>query len=136
MKKFKLFLATLICAAIGLSGCGVAWDMAADNDWRWGFFGKLDFASPLTLKVAVAPFEDEVGLGASEAGANLAVLMSQELAKDKRLIVIPPNEVEQAMRANNFSLPLSAAESAIVGQQLNANAIVLGSLTEMKQYQL
>ncbi|MDR1922577.1 MAG: hypothetical protein LBS31_12685, partial [Candidatus Adiutrix sp.] len=72
MIRLKFMALAAICSALALGGCGVVLDMAEDNEWRWGFFGGVDFVSPFKLRVAIAPFEDEVGLGAAGAGENLS----------------------------------------------------------------
>ncbi len=129
-------LALFLLAALPLAACGVAFDMAEDNEWRWGVFGGVAFVSPLKLKVGVAPFHDDVGLGAPEAGANMARLMSEELAKDSRLVVASSSEVSSAMAARGYALPLSPKQAAEVGRDLGLNALVIGSISEIKQYQI
>lgn len=116
------------------AGCGVAFDMAEDNEWRWGMFGKVEFVSPLKLRVGVAPFSDEVGLGAAEAGVNLADLMTAELAKDARLVIVPSATLASAVAARGFQLPLTPAQAAEIGTELNLNAVVVGSISEIKKY--
>lgn len=130
----SLALPLLLLALTASVGCGAVIDMAEDNEWRWGLFGSVDFISPVKLKVAVAPFSDEVNLGVSGAGHNLAALMAEELARDSRLVVVPNSEVEAAIGARGFTLPLTPAQAAEIGSALNVNAVVLGSLSEVKKY--
>jgi hypothetical protein len=40
------------------------------------------------------------------------------------------------MAAHGFSLPLTPAQAAQIGRELDVNAVVLGSLTEVKKYQI
>ncbi len=86
LRNMSILAAVFLLAVLPMTACGVAFDMAEDNEWRWGLFGGVDFVSPLKLKVGVAPFYDDVGMGAPEAGANMARLMSEELARDDRLL--------------------------------------------------
>ena len=127
-----LWIATLVLFA----GCGVIIDMAEDNEWRWGSFGSTDFVSPVKLRVGVAPFSDEVGLGAAETGSNLAHLLSEELGRDSRLVMVPTAQILQAMGARGYGLPLTPQQAAEIGSDLRLNAVVLGSLSEVKKYNL
>lgn len=133
IRYLVLVLAPVICLA---AGCGVVLDMAEDNEWRWGTFGNVDFVSPVKLRVGVAPFVDEVGLGASEAGANLAALMGEELAKDDRLVVVPVGEVQQTMAGMGLYGTLTPRQTAELGTALRLNAVVAGSVSEIKKYNL
>lgn len=130
----RILLMTAAAAALMLAGCGVALDMAEDNEWRWGMFGKAEFVSPLKLRVGVAPFSDEVGLGALEAGFNMANLLSDELAKDNRLVMVPPAVVAEAMMSRGYSGTLTPLQAAEIGTALNLNAVVVGSISEVKKY--
>ncbi|UQZ90887.1 hypothetical protein C4J81_17390 [Deltaproteobacteria bacterium Smac51] len=136
LKNIQLLFAAVLMAALTMTGCGVAYDMAADNEWRWGMFGGVEFVSPVKLKVGVAPFHDDVNLGAPDAGANMARLMGEELAKDDRIVVVPSFEVASAISAKGYSLPLTPKEAAEVGRDLGLNAVVIGSISEVKQYQV
>ncbi len=136
LRNMSLLTAVFLMAALPLTACGVAFDMAEDNEWRWGLFGKVEFVSPLKLKVGVAPFYDDVGMGTPEAGANMARLMSEELARDERLLVVGSAEVSSAMSALGYSLPLIPKEAAEIGRYLGLNALVVGSISEIKQYQV
>ncbi len=127
-----VLFAALLVPAFG--GCGVVTDMAKDNEWRWGYFGNVSFVSPVKLKIGVAPFSDEVGLGALDAGANLAGLMSQEMARDSRLVVVPVQEVQAAMGARGYSAPLTPQQAAEIGADLRLNAVIVGSISEIKKY--
>jgi len=130
-----LLLAAVMCAAF-LSGCGVVYDMAEDYEWRWGTFGRVSFVSPVKLRVGVAPFSDEVGLGAAGAGANLARLMTEELGKNSNLLMVSMEDVQSAIYARGYSLPLNSQQAAEVAADLRLNAIVLGSLSEVRKYNL
>ncbi len=134
--KSKTLLALASLVVVVLSGCGVFYDMAEDYEWRWGTFGRVDFVSPVKLRVGVAPFSDEVGLGALETGFNLARLMTEELAKNGNLILVPVENVQQAIYARGYSLPLGPQEASEVAADLRLNAIVLGSLSEVRKYNL
>ncbi len=135
LNPFRLW-AALLLALMGLAGCGVIMDMAEDNEWRWGIFGQHEFSSQLKLKVGVLPFTDEVGLGAPEAGFNMADLLSQQLAQDERLIVLPPAAMAEALSARGYSGLLTPQQAAEIGTLLNLNAVVIGSITELKKYKL
>ena len=130
----KMAVPVLLMGLAVLAGCGAVIDMAEDNEWRWGFFGKVDFISPVKLKIGVVPFADEVGLGASGAGSNLARLMSDEMAKDYHLVVVPVEQVEAAMAIRGYTSPLTPPQAAEIGSDLRVNALVLGSLSEVKKY--
>ncbi|MDR0881184.1 MAG: hypothetical protein LBP55_01370 [Candidatus Adiutrix sp.] len=132
--KHPLLMMTLALAGLALAGCGVVIDMAEDNEWRWGSFGTPSFISPVKLKVGVAPFSDEVGLGASETGSNLAALLAEELSRDSRLIIVPAAEIQAAMGARGYSLPLNQQQAAEIGSDLRLNALIVGSLSEVKKY--
>ena len=138
MQTFKrliiLCLAAIPMALAASGGCGVVIDMAKDNEWRFASFGGVDFISPVKLRVGVLPFSDEVGMGALETGSNLSRLMSEEFSKDKRLEVVSPEQVQQAMAARGYYGTLSPQQAAEVGTDLNLNAVVLGSLSEMRKY--
>lgn len=130
----QVFILSIVWLAFFIGGCGVVIDMAEDNEWRWGYFGKGDFVSPLKLRIGVAPFSDEVGLGASGAGTNLAVLMTEEMARDSRLMVVSVEQVQAAINARGYSSPLSPQQSAEIGSDLRLNALVIGSVSEIKKY--
>lgn len=132
----KLAAATLLLGLTVLAGCGAVIDMAEDNEWRWGFFGKVDFVSPVKLRVGVAPFSDDVGLGAPGAGNNLARLMADELAKHYHLVVVPTSDLEAAMAARGYVSPMTPQQAAEIGSDLRLNAVVLGSLSEVKKYNI
>ena len=132
----KLAVPVLLTGLAVLAGCGAVIDMAEDNEWRWGFFGKVEFISPVKLKIGVAPFADDVGLGASGAGNNLARLMSAEMAKDYHLVVTPVEQIESAMAMRGYTAPLTPQQAAEIGSDLRLNAVVLGSLSEVKKYNI
>ena len=132
----KTTVPALLVGLLVLAGCGAVIDMAEDNEWRWGFFGKVEFISPVRLKIGVAPFADDVGLGAAGAGQNLARLMSEEMSKDYHLLVVPPAEVESAMAMRGYTSPLTPQQAAEIGSDLRLNALVLGSLSEVKKYNI
>lgn len=128
------FLLSAFLLALALGGCGVITDMAEDNEWRWGYFGKADFVSPVKLRVGVAPFADEVGLGAVGAGYNLGRLMTEEMGRDSRLVVVPMDQVQAAMNARGYRSPLTPQQSAEIGADLRLNALIVGSVSEVKKY--
>lgn|GEM_PF-2482465 len=123
-----------VMLALLVGGCGVVIDMAEDNEWRFGYFGKADFVSPVKLRVGVAPFSDEVGMGAVETGDNLGRLMTAEMARDSRLVVVPMDQVQAAMNARGYRSPLSPQQSAEIGADLRLNAVIVGSVSEVKKY--
>ena len=131
-----IILAAVPVTLAAAGGCGVVIDMANDNEWRWGSFGGVDFISPVKLRVGILPFSDEVGLGAAETGVNLSRLMSEEFSKDNRLEVVSLDRVQQAMAARGYYGTLSPQQAAEVGSDLNLNAVILGSLSEMRKYNL
>jgi hypothetical protein len=128
----KASLLALLALAVG--GCGAVIDYAQDNELRWGFLNSPSFISPARLRVGVVPFYDGVGLGAPGAGLNLARLLSEELAKDSHLEVVPAEEVDAALNAWGFYGPLTPAQAAQVGSDLRLNAVVLGSISEISSY--
>ena len=128
----KVGLLAFLALAVG--GCGVIIDYAQDNELRWGFLNSPSFISPARLRVGVIPFYDGVGLGAPGAGLNLARLLSEELAKDSRLVVVPVEEVDAALNAWGFYGPLTPAQIAQLGSDLRLNAVVLGSVSEITGY--
>lgn len=134
--RLLLALAALMAAAVGVCGCGVITDMAKDNEWRFGYFGNVDFISPVKLRVGVAPFSDEVGLGPAETGYNLAQLMTEELGHDSRLILVSVDEVRAAMGARGYSSPMTPQQAAEVGAALRLNALIQGSVSEIKKYNI
>jgi len=124
-------LAFLVLAA---GGCGLVIDYARDNELRWGFLNSPSFVSPARLRVGVMPFHDGVGLGAPEAGINLARLLSGELAKDSHLEVVPVEETAAALDYWSSQGPLTPALAAQLGSDLRLNAVVLGSVSEITTY--
>lgn len=136
MRFIKVISSILSCVALAaaLAGCGVITDMAKDNEWRFGYFGKVDYVSPVKLRVGVVPFSDEVGLGTSNVGNHLANLMTEEMGRDSKLQVVSVEEVQSAMMARGFYSPLSPQQAAVIGDDLRLNAIILGSLSEIKKY--
>ena len=137
MNYIKIKILMLIIG-LPLMGCGVLIDMSTDEEWRWGSFGNIDFVSPIKLRVGVLPFKDEVGLGASETGTSLGNLMAEELSRDDRIIVIPPEEVAQVMGELGISpsADLAPQEIAALGTAMRLNAVVEGSLSEIRKYNL
>lgn len=136
MLLWKYLKMILLPALLLLAGCGAVIDMANDEEWRWGTFGNVDFVSPVKLRVGVVPFTDEVGLGASEAGTNLAALMAEELAKDDRLVVVPVDKVQEAMASLGYFGTLTPKQTAELGTALRLNAVVVGGVSEVKKYSL
>lgn len=130
-----LFVVCVSAALIAvLSACGVVTDMAKDNEWRFGYFGKVDYESPVKLRIGVVPFSDEVGLGAPNVGTHLANLMAEEMAKDNHLQVVPVDEVHSAMMARGYYSPLTPQQAAEIGEILRLNAVIIGSVSEIKKY--
>ena len=125
------FLAFLAVAAVG---CGAVVDYARDKELRWGFLNSPSFISPARLRVGVLPFHDGVGLGTPEAGANLARLLSEELAKNSRLEVAPVEEMAAALNAWDFYGSPTPAQVAQLGSDLRLNAVVIGSVSEITSY--
>jgi hypothetical protein len=82
----------------------------------------------------VLPFYDEAGLGSPEAGINLAHLLSEELAKESRLEMVPVKKMDAALRAWGFQGPPTPAQLARLGSDLRLNAVVLGSVSEVSTY--
>lgn len=117
-----------------MSGCGVVTDMAKDNEWRFGYFGKVDYESPVKLRIGVAPFSDEVGLGAPGVGTHLANLMAEEMGKDSHLQVVSVDEVLSAMMSRGYYPPLTPHQAAEIGGILRLNAVIIGSVSELKKY--
>jgi len=135
VKKHLFWKACLLALPVlVVGGCGAVIDYARDNELRWGFLNSPSFISPARLRVGVIPFYDGVGLGAPEAGINLARLLSEELAKDSHLEVAPVEEVAAAMNAWSFYGPLTPAQAAQLGSDLRLNAVVLGSVSEVTAY--
>jgi hypothetical protein len=134
-KSLILLLFILIAPALVLTaGCGVIIDYANDNELRWGALGAPGFVSPVKLRIGVAPFVDEVGLGASEAGANLARLLGEELAKSSELDLVPVEEVKAALNTVGVSGQITSEQAAQIGSTLRLNALVMGSVSEVKKY--
>ncbi|MDR2826837.1 MAG: hypothetical protein LBV77_02130 [Candidatus Adiutrix intracellularis] len=134
-KSLILLLFIFITSALTLTtGCGVIIDYANDNELYWGALVAPRFVSPVKLRVAVAPFVDEVGLGAPEAGANLARLLSEELAKSSELDLVPLEEVKAALNTMDISGQITPEKAAQIGSTLRLNALVIGSVSEVKKY--
>jgi hypothetical protein len=136
MSFWKYLRVVWLPALILAAGCGAVIDLADDREWRWGTFGGVDFVSPAKLRVGVVPFTDEVGLGAPEAGGNLAVLMAEELAKDDRLVVVPVDQVQNVMAGLGYYGQLTPRQVAELGAALRLNAVVTGSVSEIRKYSL
>jgi hypothetical protein len=124
----------LVYLVLAAGGCGAVIDYARDKELRWGFFNSPSFISPAKLRVGVLPFQDGVGLGAPEAGINLARLLSEELAKSSRLEVAPVEELVAAVGAWNFQGPMTPAQFAQIGSDLRLNAVIIGSISEITAY--
>ena len=135
-RKSLAFFTLLGLLLVNATGCGVFVDMANDNDWRLGFLGSVSYESPYKLKIGVAPFYDEVGLGTSDAGPNMARLLAEELSKESKLIVIPTSEVASAISARGLTLPLSQEEAAEVARSLGLQALVTGNISQISQYNM
>lgn len=138
MKLLRIL--SLICLGAGLaaaaSGCGVITDMAKDNEWRFGYFGSVDYESPVKLRIGVAPFSDEIGLGGPGTGYNLAKLMADEMSRDSKLQVVSVEDVQAAMMSRGYQSPLSPQQAAQIGADLRLNSLILGSVSEIKQYNI
>ena len=132
----RILIAVWTCAALipVMAGCGVITDMAKDNEWRFGYFGGVDYESPVKLRIGVAPFSDEVGLGASNVGVHLANLMTEEMSKDSHLQVVSVEEVQAAMMSRGYYTPLTPQQAAEIGEVLRLNAVIIGSVSEIKKY--
>ncbi|MEW5721902.1 MAG: hypothetical protein AB1896_02255 [Thermodesulfobacteriota bacterium] len=107
-----------------LSGCSLL-----------GWWTDPDFISDLKFKVAVMPFTDAAGVGGPPVEWNTARLVTEELAKNDRLLVIPFPQVQAYLAANNISPPLSQETAVMVGRAMGLNAVVIGSFAEMSQEQ-
>ena len=135
MEKHPFVKAGLfVLLAVAAGGCGAVIDYARDNELRWGFLNAPKFISPARLRVGVLPFQDEVGLGSSGAGVNLARLLSEELATVAHLEMVPVEVMETALNAWSFQGPLTPVQVAQLGSDLRLNAVVLGSVSEISTY--
>jgi len=134
--KNRLSVKAVLSAFLALAalGCGAVVDYARDKELRLGFLNSPSFISPARLRVGVLPFHDGVGLGAPEAGINLARLLSDELAKNSRLEVAPVEEMAAALNAWDFYGPPTPAQIAQLGSDLRLNAVVVGSVSEITSY--
>jgi len=134
--KYRLSVKAALLALLALAavGCGAVVDYARDKELRLGFLNSPRFISPARLRIGVLPFHDGVGLGTPEAGANLARLLSEELAKNARLEVAPVEEMAAALNAWNFEGSPTPAQVAQLGSDLRLNAVVVGSVSEITAY--
>ncbi|MDR2142229.1 MAG: hypothetical protein LBR11_10670 [Deltaproteobacteria bacterium] len=117
-----------------LSGCGVFHDFARDNQIRLFSLGVAGFISPVKLKVAVAPFADEVGMGTPEAGPNMARLIAEEFGSHSELLVIPTEEVAKAVAIRGYTHPLTPEQIIQLGRDLNVNVIIDGAISQVDQH--
>ncbi|MDR0549052.1 MAG: hypothetical protein LBI10_06560 [Deltaproteobacteria bacterium] len=129
--RLSLILPTLFGL---LTGCGVFHDFAKDNQIHLFSLGEASFVSPVKLKIAVVPFADEVGLGATEAGPNIARLVAEEFGRHGQLTVMPAGEVARAMAIRGYSNPLTPEQVIQLGRDLNANVIIDGAISQVDQH--
>ncbi|MEW6266806.1 MAG: hypothetical protein AB1641_27340 [Thermodesulfobacteriota bacterium] len=123
LNKPSWFLPCLVLMmSLSLTGCGL-----------FGL-GK-SYRSDLKLKIAILPFQDSIGLGGEAVEENTARLVTEYLAKEKQLLIVPWSKMEAYVAANNIPLPLNQSTALMVGRALGLNAVVLGSITELNQLQ-
>jgi len=80
------------------------------------------------LKIAVVPLENLTNR--EGAGKILAELLYTELA-GRGYQLIPPQEVSAAVALHNFDMERISADQAVkLGRSLNADAVLLGSVSE------
>jgi hypothetical protein len=126
-------LATVLALTL-LSGCGVVTDFVRDNQIRVGSLGFAGFVSPAKLKVGILPFRDEVGLGAPEAGSNLAVLLTEQFAENSSLTLVSASVVAQAVAAKGWTDELLPEQAVELGRELGLNVVIDGAISEIDQY--
>ncbi|MDR2368705.1 MAG: hypothetical protein LBF58_11480 [Deltaproteobacteria bacterium] len=133
-------LAQAILAMVGLalatmfSGCGVITDMARDNEFHLGSLGLKSFISPAKLRVGILTFRDEVGLGAPEAGPNMANLVTQRFAENKHLTLVPPSQVAEAATSLGWTGgDLTPELARQLGQSLKLNVVMYGTISQLEQ---
>ncbi|MDR2386529.1 MAG: CsgG/HfaB family protein [Deltaproteobacteria bacterium] len=123
-----------LALAATFSGCGVLSDLARDNEFHIGSLGQKSFISPVKLRVGVLSFRDEVGLGTPQAGPNMANLVTQRFAEHGRLVLVPSAQVtETAMSLGWTGGELSPALAQQIGQALNLNVVMEGSISQIEQ---
>jgi hypothetical protein len=117
-----------------MTGCGVFHDYARDNQIRLFSLGVAGFISPAKLKVAVIPFADEAGLGAPEAGSNMARLVTEEFSRSGDLYLLPAGDVARAVAIRGYAHPLTTEQIIQLGRDLNVNVIVDGAISQLDQH--
>lgn len=90
------------------------------------------FASDLKLRIAVLPFENQVGVS-PELSEKTSALLAEYLSDYKRVVLISPEEVDAYIKANGIPLPLTQSTAVLVGRALGLNAVVTGSISEVSQ---
>ncbi|MDR1577808.1 MAG: hypothetical protein LBT86_06250 [Deltaproteobacteria bacterium] len=134
MLKAPRLLLILSAFILSLSGCGIFPDFARDNQIHLFSLGNASFISPAKLKVAVIPFIDEVGLGAAEAGSNMARLVTEEFSRSGDLIMVPAAEVAAAFARRGYAHPLTTETITRLGRDLNVNVIIDGAISQMESH--
>jgi hypothetical protein len=131
----QAMLALTVLAMTSLAaGCGVWADMARDNEFHIGSLGLKDFISPAKLRVGILNFRDEVGLGAPDAGANMANLVTERFAENGDLIMVQPADVSAAAIALGWAGDELTPELAMrLGRELNLNVVMDGAISQVEQ---
>jgi hypothetical protein len=114
-----------------LPGCGVLTDFVHDTELQINLLNNPTFVSPAKLKLGVLPFEDQVGLNNPDVGPKLAILISEEFANNKNLVVVPPEQVRAYVESHNIVWPLTSEESIRICRDLNLNVIVEGFISHV-----
>jgi len=82
-------------------------------------------------KIAIASFKNNVAIAEKrKSGENLADIMSTELVKSGRFIVLERQEIDKIMAEVNFSNTLGEGKVAQMQKLLDADFIVTGAITK------
>lgn len=127
----KLLIITLL--ALGIVGCknGTVKTVKDDKVETMREYKEEKTLITPKRKVAIASFKNNVAIAEKrKAGENLSDIMSTELVKSGRFIVLERQEIDKVMAEVNFSNTLGEGKVAQLQKLLDADFIVTGAITK------
>jgi hypothetical protein len=118
------------------AGCGVITDFAHDNEYDIPFFNNMSLTSPAKLRVGIIPIEDQIGLGPSDIGEQLARLITETFADNDDLLMVDPAQMASYSRGRGLSHPLTPEQAMSVARDLNLNVVIEGAAAHYGQSQV
>jgi hypothetical protein len=110
--------------------------MVRDNELSVPILNSPSFVSPARLRAGVLPFETRFDVGAPNAGASIAELVTEEFSRNRHILMVPAKDIRTYAEARGIVSPITPEQAVTICRDLNLNLIMDGSLANMGQHQV